>query len=179
MVAEPSPPPQPAPATTSVSTATTSVSTATTVPAQPASCPAWNDGTPAPEAAPIVAKLAPYLFDPRLQDNDVSVSVWIDGIGEVASLNGDARLNVASNQKLLTAMGVLSEIDLATTFHTSIKATSVDGAGVVAGDLALVGGGDPTLTSTGPHSLAALATAVRAAGVTEVRGPRSGRRIAL
>ena len=139
-------------------------------PHQPAPCPEWNDGTPAPEAAPIAAKLAPYLLDPRLESNDVSVSVWIDGIGEVASLNGDQRLNVASNQKLLTAMGVLSEIDLGTTFHTSVKATSVDEAGVVAGDLVLVGGGDPTLTSTGPHSLTALAAAVRAAGVTEIQG---------
>jgi D-alanyl-D-alanine carboxypeptidase/D-alanyl-D-alanine-endopeptidase (penicillin-binding protein 4) len=162
----PAPKPQ-APATTSVTVATT---TPVAAPARPASCPEWSDGTPAPEAAPIVAKLAAYLVDSRLQGNDVSVSVWIDGIGEVASLNGDERLNVASNQKLLTAMGVLSEIDPDTTFHTSIKVTSVDGAGIVGGDLALVGGGDPTLTSTGPHSLAALAAAVRAAGVTEIRG---------
>ncbi|HEX2381156.1 MAG TPA: D-alanyl-D-alanine carboxypeptidase/D-alanyl-D-alanine-endopeptidase [Acidimicrobiales bacterium] len=158
-----SPPPQQAPATTAVTAPAAA-------PAPPASCPEWSDGTPGPEAAPIAAKLAPYLLDPRLQDNDVSVSVWIDGIGEVASLNGDQRLNVASNQKLLTAMGVLSEFDLGTTFHTSINATSVDAAGVVAGDLVLVGGGDPTLTSTGPHSLMALAAAVRTAGVTEVRG---------
>jgi len=159
--------PEQAPATTPP---TMPVVAPVTTAASPAPCPEWNDGTPAPEAAPIAAKLAPYLVDPHLQSNDVSVSVWIDGIGEVASLNGDQRLNVASNQKLLTAMGVLSEIDLGTTFHTSVKATSIDDAGVVAGDLVLVGGGDPTLTSTGPHSLTALAAAVRAAGVTEVQG---------
>ena len=34
----------------------------------------------------------------------------------------------------------------------------------------LVGGGDPTLTSTGQHSLTALAAAVRDAGVTRVKG---------
>jgi D-alanyl-D-alanine carboxypeptidase/D-alanyl-D-alanine-endopeptidase (penicillin-binding protein 4) len=159
------------PTTTSLTAAVTPAVTApVTADAQPPACPDWSDGTPSPEAAPIGAMLAPYLLDPRLRGNDVSVSVWIDGVGEVVSLNGDQRLNPASNQKLLTAMGVLSEIDPDTTFHTSIRSASVDASGVVAGDLVLVGGGDPTLTATGPHSLAALAAAVRAAGVTEVRG---------
>src|SRR5262245_3836768 len=100
IAADLSSPPQQAPATTSVAAASTSPVTA---PAQPVSCPEWTDGTPPTEAAPVVAKLSAYLLDPRLQGNDVSVSAWIDGIGEVASLNGDERLNVASNQKLLTA----------------------------------------------------------------------------
>jgi D-alanyl-D-alanine carboxypeptidase/D-alanyl-D-alanine-endopeptidase (penicillin-binding protein 4) len=114
--------------------------------------------------------LAPYLLDRRLRGNDVSVSVSIDGLGEVIALNGDEQLAVASNQKLFTAMGVLSELDPMTRFRTSISATTVDGTGVVDGDLVLVGGGDPTLTLTGPHSLTALAAAVRDAGVTRVKG---------
>ena len=55
-------------------------------------CPAWNDPPPTPEAAAPTEALAPYLLDRRLRGNDVSVSVWIDGLGEVIALNGDTQL---------------------------------------------------------------------------------------
>ena len=126
------------------------------------SCPAWEDGPVAAQAAPLTAALAAHLLDPRLAGNRVSVSVWIDGLGEVLAHNGDERLPVASNQKLLTAVGVLQELDLDTTLRTEVRRSGAD--------LVLVAGGDPTLTSTGPHSLAALAMLVRAAGITEVTG---------
>ena len=46
------------------------------------------------------------------------------------TLDGDNQLAVASNQKLFTAMGVLSELNVHTTFRTSVTADAVDSAGV-------------------------------------------------
>jgi D-alanyl-D-alanine carboxypeptidase/D-alanyl-D-alanine-endopeptidase (penicillin-binding protein 4) len=40
----------------------------------------------------------------------------------------------------------------------------------LAGDLVVVGGGDPTLATTGPHSLDTLAAQLRAVGITQVTG---------
>jgi len=135
-------------------------------------CPPWDDGAVAPEASALSEALAAHLLDPRLAGNQVSVSVWVDGLGEVLAHQGDERLLIASNQKLLTAMGVLDAFALDATLRTEVVAAQgVDlAAGLVPGELVLVGGGDPTLTSTGPHSLAALARSVRAAGIREVRG---------
>lgn len=135
-------------------------------------CRPWDDGAVAPEAAPLTDALAAHLGDPRLAGNQVSVSVWVDGLGEVLAYGGDERLLVASNQKILTAMGALDSMDIAATLRTEVVVDPGSGpsAGVVEGDLVLVAGGDPTLSSTGPHSLASLAEAVRAAGITEVQG---------
>ena len=100
------------------------------------------------------------------------MSIWIDGLGEVLALGPDRRLPVASNQKLLTAMGVLDTFELDATLRTTVSAVGTPDpvSGILQGDLVLVAGGDPTLTATGPHSLVALAGAVRAAGVRRVTG---------
>ncbi len=164
LTAEPAAGPAPGPrrSTSSTSSAAPTTVVPPTPPVTEPSCPPWDDGTVAPEAAPITRVLAAHLLDPRLAGNRVSVSLWIDGLGEVLVQNGDERLAVASNQKLLTAMGVLDELDLDTALHTWVVRSG--------DDLVLVAGGDPTLTSEGPHSLAALAMLVRAAGITEVGG---------
>jgi D-alanyl-D-alanine carboxypeptidase/D-alanyl-D-alanine-endopeptidase (penicillin-binding protein 4) len=100
----------------------------------------------------------------------VGLSVWVDGLGLVAARNADLPLLPASNQKLVTAIGVLAQVPMTDTLVTEVRATGTrDGARLV-GDLILVGGGDPTLTTRGPHSLDALAAAVRARGITHVAG---------
>jgi D-alanyl-D-alanine carboxypeptidase/D-alanyl-D-alanine-endopeptidase (penicillin-binding protein 4) len=91
----------------------------------------------------------------------------------------------ASNMKLLTATAVLDRLGAAHRLVTSVMADPAR-AGVIDGDLYLVGGGDPFL-ATGPTttglstpearsgeslytSLEQLAARVRAAGITKVMG---------
>ena len=136
-------------------------STSTTLPAPEGprcdGIPVGNDADAPPELA---ARIYAALLDPAWQEVDVSASVWIDGIGEVVSIGADQRLLPASNQKLFTAIGshLLLPEDLR--FTTQVLA---DG-----GSLVLRAGGDPTLRSTGTHSLAALAPGTAAAGVEQV-----------
>src|SRR4051812_28793746 len=151
--------------TTSSTTTTTTSTTSTTVrPAEDRTCTPWHDRPVSPKAARLTAALAAHLLDPRFAGTRVSVSVWVDGLGEVLADRPDDRLPVASNEKLLTTIGVLESIPLSATLETEVR---LDPA---SGNLVLVAGGDPTLTINGPHSLDALALLVRASGVTHVRG---------
>ena len=109
----------------------------------------------------LVAAVDGFAANPAIAPGAYGVSIWIDGYGEIAR-NPDLALLPASTQKLLTAMGVLSVLGSDKRFTTTVV-TSDD-------DLVLVGGGDPTLESRGPHSLDALASQVRAAGITNVTG---------
>lgn len=93
----------------------------------------------------------------------------------------DEPLAPASGMKLLTAAAVMARFDVGERLRTSVVAARVPGAGIVDGDLWLVGGGDPVL-GTAPWAadfirqpalftpLEQLADAVVAAGVSEVRG---------
>ena len=112
--------------------------------------------------------------------NDTScVTVSVDGM-PVGSANGDLALIPASNQKLLTAAVALEVLGSDFRYTTEIRADAA--AGVVSGDLFLVGGGDPLLTSstypvendpnpvTDPTSLDALADVVVDAGITRIDG---------
>ena len=51
--------------------------------------------------------------------------------------------------------------------------------GVLSGDLYVIGGGDPTLTTTGPHSLDSLAAEIKRRGIDRIAGRRRHRRVAL
>lgn len=96
--------------------------------------------------------------------------------------DGDRALVPASNQKLLTAAIALDVLGPDHRFTTRVLAGAAPVDGVVAGDLFLVGGGDPLLTTTTdrfvrrigddqhPTSLDALADRVVAAGITRVTG---------
>ena len=82
---------------------------------------------PAPPQHPAAAALAGLvqarLADPRLAGTTVGVSVWVDGLGEVVAHNADLPLTPASNQKLFTAMGVLSLIPQADRLVTEVRAS--------------------------------------------------------
>jgi D-alanyl-D-alanine carboxypeptidase/D-alanyl-D-alanine-endopeptidase (penicillin-binding protein 4) len=56
------------------------------------------------------------------------------------------------------------------TFRTSLLTTGVRRDGVLTGDLFVVGGGDPTLTTSGPHSLDALAAEIKRRGIDRIAG---------
>jgi serine-type D-Ala-D-Ala carboxypeptidase/endopeptidase (penicillin-binding protein 4) len=134
-------------------------------PSTTAPCPA-DPGLGAP-SAPVPPDLAlavgRFANDPGLTGDSFGLSIWIDGLGEVGALQPDVPLLPASNQKLLTAMGVLTVLGPNARFTTAVRATPD-------GNLAIVGGGDPSVTARGPNSLDALAAQVRAAGVTSVPG---------
>jgi serine-type D-Ala-D-Ala carboxypeptidase/endopeptidase (penicillin-binding protein 4) len=109
------------------------------------------------------------------------VSVAVDG-AVISSKNEGLPVIPASNMKLIVGATALQVLGPAYTFRTSVLGNiGVDG--VVSGDLALLGGGDPLLTTddwladnsqTHPPinttRLEALADAVVAAGVTRVNG---------
>lgn len=129
---------------------------------------------PHPAAAALAAVVQSRLADPRLAGTTVGVSVWVDGLGEVAAHNAEVPLTPASNQKLFTAMGALSLIPQTDRLVTEVRATGALEGRTLTGDLFLVGGGDPTLNARGPHSLDDLAAALKAKGIDEVRGALVG-----
>jgi D-alanyl-D-alanine carboxypeptidase/D-alanyl-D-alanine-endopeptidase (penicillin-binding protein 4) len=116
------------------------------------------------------ATIATGLADERLHRVGLGASVWIEGFGEVIAVNPDLRLRPASNQKLLTAVGALALLGEDTRLQTAVAAYGTRDGSILDGDLYLVGGGDPTVTATGTHSLEALAAAVAGTGVSVVTG---------
>ncbi|MEL7209582.1 MAG: D-alanyl-D-alanine carboxypeptidase, partial [Actinomycetota bacterium] len=120
-----------------------------------------------PELAARVGPATDALFATADQ---AGVSIWVEGIGEVGGAGRDQPLLPASNQKLITAIGVDALLDGDHRFVTEVVAAGPVVDGTLDGDLVLVAGGDPTLTRVGPHSLAELAGRVRAAGVSLVTG---------
>ncbi len=125
------------------------------------------------------AELEPFLAS--VGDRSC-VAVSVDG-ELVGARNDDIAVIPASTQKLLVAAVALELLGADFTYTTSVVAGAAPAAGVVSGDLYLVGGGDPLLTSdwyptsnlerfpvTAPTRLESLADAVVAAGVTTVTG---------
>lgn len=107
-------------------------------------------------------------------------AVAVDGI-TVSSTNLDVPVIPASNQKLFVAVAALEILGPEFRFTTSVAVPpAVDG--VVDGDIYLIGGGDPVLTSddypteedpqpvVNPTSFDALADALVEAGITRIRG---------
>lgn len=121
-----------------------------------------------------VAAFGETLADPSC------VAVSVDGI-PVGSTRADVPLIPASNQKVLVGAVALEVLGVDYRYTTEVRAAAPS-AGTIAGDLYLVGGGDPLLTSstyptqndqlpvTDPTSLDALADAVVAAGVQRIEG---------
>ncbi len=83
------------------------------------------------------------------------------------SSGASKRFQIASNMKVFTTAAALSLIGPAEQFETRLVATGPFEDGTVQGDLVLVGGGDPSLTSQGLNRLADQA---RNAGLTRVTG---------
>jgi len=120
----------------------------------------------APPTAAVPATLAgavdAFAATPAVAAGPFGLSIWVDGYGEIAR-QPDLPLLPASNQKLFTAMGALAVLGPDARLTTEVRSTAEGG-------LVIVAGGDPSLTTRGPHSLDALAAQVRAAGITRVLG---------
>jgi D-alanyl-D-alanine carboxypeptidase/D-alanyl-D-alanine-endopeptidase (penicillin-binding protein 4) len=119
------------------------------------------------------------IFDVATPSSCLSVSV---GGASLYTRNGDKAVVPASTEKLVTGTIALDRLGGDTRFQTKVVAPTAATAGVVTGDLTLVGGGDPLLATdaviairnlgpeTHPTRLDALADEVKAAGVTRITG---------
>jgi D-alanyl-D-alanine carboxypeptidase/D-alanyl-D-alanine-endopeptidase (penicillin-binding protein 4) len=133
--------------------------------------PASRPPMTAPADPELEALGRAFRADPRVAGRRVSASVWVEGRGEILSLDADRPLMPASVQKLATAIAAMEHLPSDFAFTTQVTGSAPVGpGGVIAGDLVLVAGGDPTLRGSGPHSLEALARTVHAAGVRRVEG---------
>ncbi|MDU8912419.1 D-alanyl-D-alanine carboxypeptidase/D-alanyl-D-alanine-endopeptidase [Aestuariicoccus sp. MJ-SS9] len=111
---------------------------------------------------------AEALIEAARLDGAVGFAVADVATGEtLEERQGATGLPPASVAKALTAAYALHHLGPAHHFVTRLVATGPVTDGVVAGDLALVGGGDPVLET---DNLAALAADLKAAGIREVKG---------
>jgi len=101
-----------------------------------------------------------------IDGRDVSVAVGLDNRIVYTHLGEEPRV-LASNEKLLTSMTALDLLGPSFRYRTSAASDERPRAGVLHGDLWLVGSGDPTLT---PSDLAALAQRLRSSGLQRVTG---------
>ena len=85
----------------------------------------------------------------------------------IQQLNADVRLTPASLTKLVIAAAALNSWPADKMFKTRVVAAAPPTNGRIAGDLFLVGAGDPSLTG---QNLWALAAQLKSAGVTSVGG---------
>src|SRR4051812_47981849 len=119
---------------------------------------------PAPSPAALSAELTPLLSSPAL-GTGVSAEVVDVATGDsLFDQDGAAPSTPASTAKLLTSVAALTTLDPAQTLETKVV------AGASPGQVVLVGGGDPTLSTTAPSktypgapTMADLATQVLAA----------------
>jgi serine-type D-Ala-D-Ala carboxypeptidase/endopeptidase (penicillin-binding protein 4) len=127
-----------------------------------------------PSGAGLRAAVAAALSDSRFAGSTVGVSIWVEGVGEVAGQDADAGLLPASTEKIFTAAGLLEGIGTGATLTTQLLVTAPPSGGVVRGNLVLVGGGDPLLASRGPISFDGLAAALVSRGIVHVTGSLVG-----
>jgi len=140
--------------------------------------PVTTTTAPAPATALVSALDVVWSATRRPDSSCLMVQA---GARVVFERNPDLAVTPASAMKLVTATAVLHELDPAERLRTPVLAAAPPVAGVVEGDLYLVGGGDPVLGTVdwAAHfdrqprlftSIEALADRVVAAGVREVRG---------
>ncbi len=128
------------------------------------------------EFATVVADFVPTINDRSC------TAVSVDG-NDVGERNADLPVIPASTQKIVVAATALDVLGDDFRYTTEVVTAEEPTDGVVEGDLVLVGGGDPLLSSDwyptsnlerrpvfNATSLDSLADAVQAAGVTSVEG---------
>lgn len=149
-----------------------------------------------PEAAPVLSArrvpvlLAGPLGERRLHTGISSLAERLpppscltvsEGERTLFELAPDAPVIPASTLKLVTAATVLSHLDASEALRTTVRSVAPPADGVLAGDLWLVGGGDPVLGTEAWGSsferqpalrtpLEALADRIVAAGIRSVQG---------
>lgn len=121
------------------------------------------------QATTLQERVVRLLASPNLAGGIQGVVVRSLRTGnDLVSINADLRFMPASNMKLVTSGAYLSLVGMQAPFTTRVvTASRLDDNGVLRGDLALVGGGDPLLDTA---ALKGLAEAVKRAGVNAVSG---------
>ncbi|GAB3317091.1 hypothetical protein GCM10027451_34630 [Geodermatophilus aquaeductus] len=125
---------------------------------------ALSSDAPAPDPAALSAALGPLLATPALAGG-LSAEVVDVAAGETLfDQDADEPVTPASTAKLLTAVAALTTLDPDDTLETTVV------AGATPDEVVLVGGGDPTLSTTSPSltypgaaTVADLAAQVQAA----------------
>lgn len=109
------------------STTTTTSAAPTTVPENPAcsTAPRLAESTPA-EATALTNRIVEALAHPGFADVEVGLSVWVEGLGEIAVHQPDLQLEPASNQKILVALAANSMFDLDERLTTSFERVGTD-----------------------------------------------------
>lgn len=92
--------------------------------------------------------------------------ITIDGIGTISHSPNTASAP-ASNEKIFTTNALLARVGPAYRYITQVSGTAQPVAGVLTGDLVLVGSGDPTFTRS---DLASLARSLHNDGLRRVTG---------
>jgi D-alanyl-D-alanine carboxypeptidase/D-alanyl-D-alanine-endopeptidase (penicillin-binding protein 4) len=105
-------------------------------------------------------------IEAAIGNHDVSVAIGLDG-GWLYRHGAWRQRAPASNQKLLLSMALLQRTSLTTRIRTELFAKGPRTAGLLRGDLWIVGHGDP---SVGRPAIAALARAVDEGGIRTIRG---------
>ncbi len=157
---------------------------------------------PPPASDPLLNPFTTYRRMPTIISRDVSIedfeaalvpffgllnerscaAVSVDGI-DVGAVGADRLVIPASNQKLLVAAVALEVLGPDYRYHTDVAVGTGPVDGVLDGDLYLIGGGDPLLSSDwyptsnldvfaviNPTSFDELADQVVAAGITRIEG---------
>ncbi|WBB70687.1 D-alanyl-D-alanine carboxypeptidase/D-alanyl-D-alanine-endopeptidase [Micromonospora sp. WMMD812] len=133
-----------------------------------AGAPGATAEAPAPAVTRLHATIDAILADSRLAGAQASVVVVDTATGQTLyDRNGDRRLVPASNTKLLTSTAAMALLGPDHRFTTDVRSSGKRRAGLLAGDLYLRGGGDPTMLA---KDYDALAAQVAAGGVRVVTG---------
>ncbi len=111
-------------------------------------------------ATPLFSgRRVPELWRRRVADSNLRrrlvAAVPTDGSCAVATIDGDpigrvdedAALAPASTMKILTGLGALDVLGADFRYSTKLVGPAADANGVIAGDVVLLGGGDPTLAT--------------------------------
>ncbi len=132
-----------------------------------------EDAPPPAVAAPegrgepaLVARFAELLGDPLLKGAKASIAVRRVGGGPwLLAFDADQRLHPASNAKIVTTATALVELGPGYQYRTDLAADTLEGG--VAGNLYLVGRGDPRFVS---EDLWVLVEDARESGLVKVKG---------
>ncbi len=116
--------------------------------------------------------LTPFVEDPQLERASVGVVVHDPSTGQdLYSYNADILLAPASTAKLTTAAAALDVLGPDWRFVTRIHAQGTLTKGVLKGDLAILGSGDPSLGVADPQAAVELwASQLKAQGITSITG---------
>lgn len=118
--------------------------------------------------ADLAERLRDVLDDPALARAQVGLLVEIAETGEVLfELEGEKRFPPASNTKIVTAAVALDVLGPRYRWTTSLVADGVIADGILAGDLWIIGGGDPSVTR---DDLRNWADVLAEAGIRRIRG---------